>query len=211
MEIEGGGDSQFLTEDDMRFLKNLAVAAVICLASPFAMANTVASTDPDCNIAAGVEHLFTVTATTVNKCLYASGGNINGGSGLNATPDDQAMFDAGWTFIDLGSLFSFTGLGTTSGTFTIDASAYLTHDFFAIGLKSGDNFVIDHAIFDLANGTLGGSWTISPEQGGALSHMVLWTKGDGGCCTNEVPEPGTAALAGLALVVAGLARRRKQQ
>jgi hypothetical protein len=196
--------------------KRIAGAAALGVASQFAMANTVATTDPDCNIAVGVVHLFTVTATTVNKCLYAAGGNING----TGFADDIAMAAAGWSFIDApaASLFSFTGVGTTSGTFTFGASAYsVAGTVYAIGLKSGDNFAIDHAIFSLSTGTMGGSFSISPDQGGALSHMILWTKdgsgGGGGSGSGQMPEPSSTALAllGLGLLGAGFRARASKR
>jgi hypothetical protein len=187
-------------------LKSIATAMLIGVATQCAMANTVDTTMPDCNISAGVEHLFTMTATTVSSCLYAGGGNINGVS----FADDVNMLNAGWTFVtDPGAIFSFTGLGSTSGTFTLSD----TGDLYAIGLKSGENLDIDHAIFGLAAHTTSGSWTISPEQGGALSHMILWTKdgGGGGGGGGDAPEPATLALVGLALAAAGVAGKRKSR
>ena len=61
-------------------LKSIATAMLIGVASQCAMSNTVDTTMPDCNISVGVEHSFTMTATTVSSCLYAGGGNINGSS-----------------------------------------------------------------------------------------------------------------------------------
>lgn len=191
--------------------KRITGATLFGMASQFAFANTVSTIDPDCNVTPGVTHLFTVTATTVNKCLYAGGGNING----STFADDLAMAGAGWTYVSTpASLFSYTGLMSTTGTFTFGASAYSTAGtIYAIGLKSGDNLTIDHAIFELVTGTMGGSFQISPQQGGGLSHMVLWTKagdgGGGGSGSGQMPEPSSSALALLGLVLLGAGFRAR--
>jgi hypothetical protein len=199
---------------NLKQVSAIAIAAAITCFGPAALANTVSSQDPDCNIAPELNHVFTATATTVSKCLYAGGGNINGNPNDGGASADADMIADGFTFIGDASV---TGLGTGAGTFSIAAGLYSTYDQIAIGFKSGVNLDIDYAIFLFDPGTLGGTWTVTPPQGGGLSHAIMWGIGDGngggGGNGNGggMPEPGTLALAGIALLGAAAARRRQRR
>lgn len=192
------------------------LAAVLSIVwSTSALANTVTSADANCNLTAPpATAVFSVTATTVVKCLFAgSDGNINGNTN-DGGPGDIAMDNAGWDF-DSNDQAWLTGtpVGLASGltgTFAIAAAAYTKYDSIAIGFKSGQGQNDPYyAIFELAGNTLSGSWAINPGQN-ALSHALIWGKDNGGPPPTDLPEPGTALLAGLALLGLAASRKRRQ-
>ncbi len=192
----------------MKSVTSVFAASVIALAfAAPVMANTVTSQQAGC-FAVSDQHLFSVTANTVTSCLFAGGGNINGSS----SAADVSMIGLGYTFLGDAT----ADVGPNSGDFSIDASLYEDYDQIAIGFKSGVNLVIDYAIFLFDTGTLGGTFSITPTQGGGLSHAIMWGIGDGTSSTSStsstsVPEPGSSALAllGLGLLGVGFYTRRK--
>lgn len=154
---------------------------------------------------------FTVTANTVVGCLAAGPGNINGNN------DAFQQANPGWTFVDgsdnnsgahdgwlSGAPSLVAGL---SGSFAIDPLAYQTYDQIAIAFKSGEGQADpDWAVFELADGTLAGTWSISGQQ--ALSHALLYGRGTP---TREVPEPLMLALVGLGMALMALSVVRRRQ
>ncbi|HEY5800208.1 MAG TPA: PEP-CTERM sorting domain-containing protein [Burkholderiaceae bacterium] len=150
----------------------------------------------------------------MSQCLLVGAGNINGNN-----QDDAAFLASGWIFVDStdgsggahNGWLTITGNGTQAGGFSINGSSYLTYDRIAIGLKSGNGQLDpDWAIFELADNTFSGTWTISSQS---LSHAILYGRGTpgGGGPGTGIPEPGTLALLGLGALAATSIRRRKQQ
>jgi hypothetical protein len=186
-------------------MKHKLSAALLALCSPLAFANTV--TSDMCSTGA---RDFSVTAVTVAACLQVGPGNISG----NASNDPFLLNHAAWVLIDKsddtggahdgwlsGALPTTSG---SSGTFFINAAAYTIYDTIAIGFKSGEGQLDpDWAVFELADNTFSGNWSISGKQ--ALSHANLYGYGT----PAQMPEPGTLAL--LALAGFSLAALRRWQ
>jgi hypothetical protein len=106
------------------------------------------------------------------------------------------------------SAFSITGLGTTSGTWTILGA--VSTETYALALKAGRNF----AAYVLSGAT--GNWTtnalIGPSGGPQdLSNAVLFSRnnGGGGGGVPVVPLPAGFALMLTGLGAVGLIGRRK--
>ena len=105
-------------------------------------------------------------------------------------------------------MISFTGGGTTSGTFSNQSISGALRT--ARCSRSRSARVVldpDWAAFLLPTGVLSGSWSVSGNQG--LSHINLYG-GDGGETPpppTRTPEPTSAMLLGSAVLVTRLLKR----
>jgi hypothetical protein len=138
-----------------------------------------------------------------------------GPSGSGNLDDDE--FGTAWLFVDkdeadgdLGGVV-ITGMGGTSGTFSIAESLWGVYNELLIGFKvgvaAGQEMDPDWATFVLDGGVLEGNWSITGSQG--LSHASLWGRG-----TPQqpaaIPEPASLLLLGSGLLVAARRRRAKR-
>ena len=157
---------------------------------------------------------FVLTTDPVGATCLGSGSDAND---LNANAFDVMQL-AGWTILDKDeaidtvfandSWFSVTGLGATSGTFTIDPDAWSAYGQLAIGFVVGGGQIPPKwAVFELPANETDGLWSNSPQQGGALSHANLYgmTPRD----ITAIPEPATLLLLGSGLTVAMRRLRRR--
>lgn len=205
-------------------MRKLALLSLLTLVS-FAATSEAAPVLVDCpDSPSTTDREFTLTTDPLGATCFDYGDDANE---LNANVHD-VIIDAGWTLIDkdpdatlpLDALFSVTGIGATSGSFTIGPSLWTVFDEILIGFVVGGGQIDPKwAVFQLPEGETTGLWENAPEQGGGLSHANLYGRGTpviDDHCTNdcpdvtEVPEPATLLLLGSGLSLAVRRRRAKR-
>lgn len=142
---------------------------------------------------------------------WQSGWGLAARDNVDNTPDTSNNL--------LGIQFAISSTTGKSGTWTLTGSGGslpTTLDLLGV-LKGGDGYALyffDDVLFD---GSGGGDWEINFLNGGGripdLSHFSVYARQgeDGGGPPQEIPEPASALLAGLALAgVAALRHARRR-
>jgi len=148
--------------------------------------------------------------SVVSACLDAGVGNLTG------NPMNDLFINgvgAGYESIGLG-LWSQSSQTQTlaEGTFTFDDSLWDLYSDIAVGFKFGtgdnpDEWFVYSLQSLLASGVYDWDLIKAFRQGGGLSHVNFY----GILEDRQVPEPGTLALLGLAMLVASCFRRQSGQ
>jgi hypothetical protein len=148
---------------------------------------------------------MSVDSSIVSACMDAGVGNLTGNP-----MNDLFINGVGTDYVSIGETTFTQDNGT--GTFAFDASLWDTYSDIAVGFKFGtgnqpDEWFVYSLQSLLASGDYDWSFVNVFGRGGGLSHVNLYgILGDG-----QVPEPGTLALLGLALVVMGSCFRRQSR
>lgn len=172
------------------------------------------------NAPATGRYVMVTNAQTPSNCYYQSGNLQNSdfataAGDLGVAPANFLLLDKNGTEgIAQGSLgFS----GATTGTWSLTnsniwssyTSLYLGFHFGNAGQLNPDSFVVQ-----LQTNQLSGAWTffnsLNVQSTNALSNYYLFGVAGGNPPPGRIPEPGSIALVGLALLAAGAARSLKK-
>jgi hypothetical protein len=194
----------------MRTLKKVKALAATLLVG--VMISGTASADPILCQTITNYHML-VDNSIVSACLDAGAGTGVEGN-LTGNPDNDSFINGAggaYDFIGFGAFFNGTQTQTAAeGTFTFNDSLWDSYSDIAVGFKFGtggnpDEWFVYSLQSLLASGVYDWDLIKTDRQGGGLSHVNFYGIPGGG----QVPEPGTLALLGLALVVMGSCFRRQ--
>jgi hypothetical protein len=191
----------------MRFSANQFKAAAGVVALAGMALSTSALADPVlCSEDTSRNHMI-IDSSVVSGCLAAGVGNLTGDlqddlfiNGVTGEGYESAGKSDGDNPFSI-SFTQATPNGTTTGTFTLDASFWDNAISGAIGFKFGTgNRADEWFVFELQHGVTTGSFEFVNVfgRGGGLSHVNLY----------RVPEPSGLVMLGLGVFGASLARRR---
>ncbi len=193
----------------MNTIKDTAKGIALLLAV-FAYPGIVVATPVMCGNDPNINHML-VDSSLVSACLDSGPGNISGNLATDpflqnaaAAGDDYIISSKSDGLNPWGLTFSVTTKTKdyTLGTWSLDASYWLTNNVGILGFKFGTGNNDDEwFIYQLVQGVSSGSFHFVnvQQRGGGLSHTNLYA----------VPEPTVVFLLGLGILA--LAGSRKKQ
>lgn len=209
----------------MELLNKLGVALGLCLALGAAQAATVQCPGA---LGSGLNRYIEVAgALAGGECYYQEGNftgdNISAHFPPGMVPElidkDVAPGEGAWSDTSEGYLFGTSNGARTGGTWQMSTDLWdlYAEVFIAFHFGNGGG-TPDSFIVELQPDTLLGTWALVAGTGGrlnGLSNIYLFGRGDGGGDDDgddddeTVPEPGSLALVGLAMLSVGATRRRR--
>ncbi len=147
--------------------------------------------------------------TTSLDCIgLFDSGNDHGTHDIFDSTELQDQYGTGWMEFNPSGLGS-TGNGTTSGTWSVDTSAWNGLGTVLAVIKAGPSasaYEVDTSFSSGLWNISGSNWT-DPDTGTnhAISHFGFWST------SNSIPEPNTLALLVLGVAGLGLWQNRRQQ
>lgn len=199
------------------FLRNLrlALSGVLALVVPVvaALGIMMASVGGASAVSCGTSSVtFSATANVGITCGdYGNGNDINGGGGDDPGLPGLAGFGGAGiiTGFPADGALTLTGVGTTSGTWSVTAPVGFVFSSLVIALQGAvPQTNPDWAWFNLAAGTLSsltGNWSITSDNGKTLERAYIYG------ALAAVPVPAGIALGATALGLLGLMGWRRKK
>lgn len=206
------------------FLSNFRSLAVLALAAAGFLGTAQAA--PVVSISPASQDLAIGAQTTVD--IIVSGltqpADAVGGFEITLDFDDSLLSGIGFVLDPTGAMGAFDAFndfsfGFSGGSLNLEYLASLDEDQASLAALQGSSFVLATVTFEgVANGLSPLSLSLTDLSDFLGDSLLLDTSRNGsicvgGNCGNNVPEPGTYGLAGIALLAAGWAgrARRRQQ